>query len=163
MNYEDLYQSLQPQEKSVKDSLASLQKLFKAVCRETESGDIKSLARDINAMAEAASAVSSSLEEMKTTTGEFDTKAYFENGDFARQMLDLCQEKNVDVQGTFPVYEMFPYRVRLDVENQDLYLDRKKVQCVRPQSFVDTVRAGQEKLNKAPFNALTFASELADA
>ena len=78
-------------------------------------------------------------------------------------MLGACQEKGVDVRGEFPVYEMFPYRVRLDVENQDIYLDRKKVQCVRPQKFVETVKSGQEKLNKASFNALTFVSELADA
>lgn len=58
---------------------------------------------------------------------------------------------------------MFPYRVRLDAENQDLYMDRKKVQCMRPASFVETVRKGQEKLNKAGFNAASFSSELSDA
>lgn len=58
---------------------------------------------------------------------------------------------------------MFPYRVKLDTENQDIYLDRKKVQCLHPRVFVDMVRKGQEKLNKAPFNALVFASELSEA
>ena len=111
MNYENLYQTLQPQEKSVKDSLASLQKLFKAASRETESGDIKSLTRDIGSMAEAALALSSALEDIKDNLGSFDTKTYFESGDFAAQMLEACQEK----------------------------------------------------LNKAPFNALTFAGELSDA
>lgn len=163
MNYEDLYQSIQPDQKSVKDSLASLQKLFKAVSREEESGDIKSLVRDLESMKEAAAVLAGSLEGLKSTVADFDTKAYFENGDFADQMLENCREKGVDVRGEFPVYEMFPYRVKLDVENQDLYLDRKKVQCMRPQSFVDTVKAGQEKLNKASFNALTFVNELSDA
>lgn len=163
MNYESLYQTLQPQEKSVKESLASLQKLYKAISRETESGDIKSLARDLNAMAETASALSSSLDALKESVNDFDTGAYFESGEFAEQMLAACAEKGVDVRGDFPVYEMFPYRVRLDIENQDIYLDRKKVQCMRPRSFIDTVRAGQEKLNRASFNALTFVSELADA
>lgn len=161
MNYENLYENLQPQKKNIKDNLAVLQKLFKAVLKETESGDIKSLSRDINAMAEAASLVSSFLEEMKSTIENFDTKAYFESGDFAEQMLSLCKEKGVDVRGDFPVYEMFPYRVKLDTENQDLYLDRKKIQCMRPQSFVDLVQSSQERLNKAPFNALTFVNELA--
>lgn len=163
MNYEDLYQTLQPHEKSVKDSLVSLQKLFKAVCRETENGDLKSLTRDLNAMSEAAAAVSASLKEIGSVTEGFDAKAYFENGEFAEQMLAACEEKGVDVRGESPIYEMFPYRVRLDTENQDIWLDRKKVQCMRPRSFVETVRGGQEKLNKAPFNALTFVSELSDA
>lgn len=163
MNYENFYLSMQPQEKSVKDGLASLQKLFKAISRETESGDIKSLTRDLNAMAEAAAFVSAALDGMKDTVSGFDTRAYFESGEFAEQMLSVCREKGVDVRGDFPVYEMFPYRVKLDTENQDIYLDRKKVQCMRPQSFVDTVRNGQEKLNKAPFKAAVFVNELADA
>ena len=71
MNYENLYQTLQPQEKSVKDSLASLQKLFKAASRETESGDIKSLTRDIGSMAEAALALSSALEDIKDNENLF--------------------------------------------------------------------------------------------
>lgn len=162
MNYEELYQNLQPEQKSVKDSIASLQKLYKAICRETEGGDLKSLLRDLHSMKETAGLLAQSLADLEDTASGFDSKAYFENGDFAQQMLAACQEKNVDVRGEFPVYEMFPYRVRLDAENQDVYLDRKKVQCMRPLSFVDSVKRGQEKLNKASFNALTFVNELAD-
>lgn len=163
MNYEDLYLALQPQEKSVKDNLAALQKLFKALGRETENGDVKSLTRDINTMAETAAALSSLLEEIKDTVSSFDTTSYFESGDFAEQMLAACQEEHVDVRGDSPIYEMFPYRVKLDMENQDIYLDRKKVQCMRPRSFVELVKNGQAKLNKASFHAQTFASELSDA
>lgn len=163
MDYEEFYQELQPQEKSVKDGIASLQKLFKAVSRETAGGDIKSLSRDLENMLRAVSVVSGSLEAMKEAAERFDAKGYFESGDFASQMLDACAQKGVDVRGGSQVYEMFPYRVRLDIEGQDVYLDRKKVQCMRPQSFVDIVKSGQEKLNRAPFNALAFASELGEA
>ncbi len=163
MDYENLYETLQPLETSLKNNLASLQKLFKAATRESAGGDIKSLARDLNTMAETASALSSALEAMKASVDGFDTRAYFESGDFAAQMLQCCQEKGVDVRGSSPVYEMFPYKVKLDMENQDLYLDRKKVQCIRPRSFVQTVRDSQEKLNRASFNAAAFAAELGDA
>ena len=163
MNYENFYDDLQPLQKSTKDSLASLQKFFKAVGKDTESGDVKSLARDLDSMAQAAAALTSFLDSMRETVNGFDTKSYFESGEFASQMLEQCQEKGVDVQGESPIYEMFPYRVRIDAENQDLYLDRKKVQCMRPRSFVELVHAGQEKLNKAPFKPEIFASELADA
>ena len=163
MNYETLYEALKPQEKSLKDNIASLQKLFKAAGRETESGDLKSLSRDIKSMSEAAKAISSILSDIETSVDGFDAKTYFENGDFAEQMLDVCREKGVDVRGDFPVYEMFPYRVRLDAENQDVYLDRKKVQCMRPQSLIDIVKTGQEKLNKASFNPQLFLGELSEA
>ena len=163
MNYEDFYQDLQPQQKNVKDGLASLQKLFKAVSRELEGGDVKNLAKDLAAMAQTVAAVSESVDAMKTAADGFDARGYFESGEYAEQMLAACAEKGVDVRGEFPVYEMFPYRVRLDAENQDVYMDRRKVQCMRPGSFVEIVRSGQEKLNKASFNAVAFASELADA
>lgn len=163
MNYEDFYDDLQPQQKNVKDGIASLQRLFKAVSREVEGGDVKNLAKDLETMAQAASAVSEAIDAMKAAADGFDAKEYFESGEFAEQMLAACADKGVDVRGEFPVYEMFPYRVKLDTENQDLYLDRKKVQCMRPGSFVDMVKNGQEKLNKASFNAAAFAGELADA
>lgn len=163
MNYENLYQDLQSNEKTVKDNLVSLQKLFKAIHREAEGGDMRSLARDLTAMEESAASILASVNGMKKSMDGFDTKGYLENGEFAEQMLAACQENGVDVRGDFPVYEMFPYRVRLDTENQDIYLDRKKVQCMRPQSLVHAIKSGQEKLQRAPFNAFAFVNELSDA
>lgn len=163
MNYEDFYQDMQPQEKSIKDGIASLQRISRTVHKELEAGDIKSIAKDLSSMIETTAALSSALKDAADTVENFDTAAYFASGDFADQILDICKEKGVDVRGDFPVYEMFPYRIKLDLENQDVYLDRKKVQCMRPASFIDTVKKGQEKLNKVSFNALTFAGELASA
>ena len=163
MNYEELYSAMQPQEKALKDSLAGVQKLFKAISREMENGDIKSLTRDLNSIAEAAGTLTAVVADMKDAVSGFDTQAYFESGDFAEQMIGACKDAGVDVRGEFPVYEMFPYKVKLDTENQDIYLDRKKVQCVRPLKFVETVKKGQEKLNNASFRALSFVSELSDA
>lgn len=39
MDYEELYQDLQQYEKTLKDGITSLQKLFKAVGRETDGGE----------------------------------------------------------------------------------------------------------------------------
>lgn len=133
MNYEDFYQELQPHEKNVKDDLASPQKLFKSVNREMAGGDIKNLSKDLDAKTKAVADVSEVVNTLKASTYNFDAKNYFESGEFAEQMLAACEEKGVDVRGEFPVYEMFPYRIKLDLENQDLYMDRKKVQCMRPK------------------------------
>lgn len=163
MDYEILYQGYQALEKELKDRMSSVQKLYKAVGKEMDGGDIKTFLRDICIMQEAAGEQVRILDEMKAAVDGFDSRAYFEGGDFADQMLLACEENGVDVKGEYPVYEMFPYKVKIDTENQDLYLDRKKVQCMRPKSFVKTVKAGQAKMLKASFNALTFANELADA
>lgn len=163
MNYEELYSEYQILEKEMKDKINTVQKLHKAVAKEMESGDLKSFRRDIALLETAVAEESRILSSMKELEAGFDSREYFEAGEFAAQMLESCEELGVDVKGEFPVYEMFPYKVKIDAENQDLYLDRKKVQCMRPQSFAKQVKAGQDKLLKANFNALTFANELADA
>ncbi len=163
MNYEELYTALQPQEKALKDALSSLQKLSRAIGKETESGDLKSMLKDLSTMEETAANVSAVISEVKETVSGFDTETYFRDGDFAEQMIACCEKEGIDVKGSFPVYEMFPYRVKLDLGTQDVYLDRKRIQCVRPQSFVDLVKQGQEKLNRASFNPQKFAGELAKA
>lgn len=162
MNYEEFYSKYQDLEKEMKDKINAVQKFYKAIVKETESGDLKSFRRDIALLEAAAAEETRILNDMKSLEAAFDSRVYFEDGEFAVQMLSVCEELGVDVKGDFPVYEMFPYKVKIDADNQDLYLDRKKVQCMRPASFAKQVKAGQDKLMKAPFNALTFANELAD-
>lgn len=163
MNYEELYEAYQVLEKEMKDKINAVQKYYKAIAKEMEGGDLKSFRRDITLLEAAAAEESRILKDMEKLEAAFDSREYFEDGEYAAQMLTACEELGVDVQGEFPVYEMFPYKVKIDTENQDLYLDRKKVQCMRPQSFAKQVKAGQDKLMKATFNALAFANELADA
>lgn len=163
MNYEELYQTLQGMEKELKDKAATASRLLKAMTRDTETGDLRALSKDIQALAGATAAQSDTLERIRASIDGFDCRSYMESGEYASQMLAFCGERGVDVRGDFPVYEMFPYRVKFDTENQDIYLDRKKIHCMRPASFVNTVKAGQERLTRAPFNAAAFAAELADA
>ena len=162
MNYEELYSEYQVLEKEMKDKINGVQKLHKMIAKEMENGDLKSFRRDIALLESAVAEEARVLSAMKELEAGFNSREYFGDGEFAAQMLEACGELGVDVKGEFPVYEMFPYRVKIDAENQDLYLDRKKVQCMRPKSFARQVKAGQDKLMKASFNALTFAHELAD-
>lgn len=163
MNYEELFSGMQAQEKTLKEKLSQMQKLSKSISKEMASGDLKSLTKDMNALIEANRQQAATLQELLDSVEKVDSKAYFESGEFAEQMLAYCREISVDVQGEYPVYEMFPYRVRFDTENQDIYLDRKKVQCMRPKSFVELVKVSQDKLRKASFNDQLFLNELAEA
>lgn len=163
MNYEELYSVLQGLEKDLKDKQAAGQKYYKNTLKDTESGDIKSLAKDLDSLLSAISEQQRIAESIKQNVEGFDVKAYFKDGDFAGQLLESCAEKSIDVKGDYPVYEMFPYKVRIDEEGQDVYLDKKRIQCVRPSELAKQVKAGQEKLMKASFNAQGFLNELADA
>jgi len=163
MDYEVVLQEYKVLEKSLKEKTSIVSKVQKALAKEMEKGDLRSFSKDILTIQDTSVNISQILKEMQELIDGFDTKSYFENGSFAQQMLSLCEENQVDVIGDFPNYEMFPYKVRFDVENQDLYMDRKKVSCMRPMNFVQKVKLGREKLVKVSFNASKFASELANA
>ena len=163
MNYENVRDALLPLEKNLLDSLKQAQKFQKQIAKDTDSGDLKDLLKSLNLLEEAIASQKEVLESLRTEAEGFDSAEYFAGGDFTAQLLDACRELNVDVHGDAPVFEMFPYRVRIDAENQELYLDRKKVQCMRPVYFAQTVQTGIAKLNSVRFNADAFAQELADA
>lgn len=161
MDYEVLLQEYQILEKALKDKNSQLVRLQRALAKEMVQGDLTGFMKDVQAIQNTNTEITQILLDMETLIADFDTTAYFESGSFAQQMLEICEENGVDIVGDFPTYEIFPYKVRIDVENQDIYIDRKKVSCVRPQSFVERVKQGREKLMKASFNAGRFAEELA--
>ncbi len=91
MNYEELYVSLQEKEKTLKEKLSAMQRLNKNLMKETENGDLKGFTKDISTMMEINLLQASVLQELKETVEAFDAKAYFENGDFAKQMPGILQ------------------------------------------------------------------------
>lgn len=163
MNYEELYDSLQNLEKSLKDRQAAALKQFKNAVKNTESGDIKNLSKNLEQLSSVLAEQQDIVKGLKQHVDGFDTKSYFENGDFASQLLDACVEKGIDVKGEYPSYEMFPYKVKIDAENQDVYVDKKRIPCARPSELAKQIKTGQDKLNNASFNTQNFLNELADA
>ncbi|MEA1962556.1 MAG: hypothetical protein U9N81_15045 [Bacillota bacterium] len=162
-DYEELFKQVLLSEKDLKDKIRNLQKLFKSLSKDLDKGDLKSWTQDIAAMRSLLQEQESLLTSMQGQVDDFGVRSYVENGDFAEQMLDYCQSLGVDVKGDFPNYEMFPFRVKVDTENLDLYLDRKRVQCLRPQAFVQKVKTNRDKLLRVSFDPRVFIKELAAA
>jgi len=103
------------------------------------------------------------LQDLKELALSFNAREYMQSGDFAKQMLSYCESMGVNVRGDFPAYEIFPYKVKVDPDNQDIYIDRKKLPCARPQYLVSDIKKNREKLMKVSFNANTFLNEIAEA
>lgn len=163
MDYEVFYQSILGTEKNLREKLAYAQRCFKNITKDSAQGDIKKLARDIADMQVLLSDLTSLFENLQSEVEGFDPKMYFETGDFVRQMVEHCKKYDVDIKGEAPLYEMFPFKVRIDYENQDLYINRKKSSCVRPLYFVQEMKKHVEKYTKASFNLERFIQELAAA
>lgn len=162
-DYEELLKQVLPSERDLKDKISNLQKLFKRLSKDLDKGDLKSWTRDIGAMRSLLQEQEALLVSMQGQVDDFGIRAYVENGDFAEQVLGYCESLEVDVKGDFPTYEMFPFRVKVDVENLDLYLDRKRVQCLRPLVFVQEVKTHRDKMLRVSFDPRVFIKELASA
>ena len=163
MDYEEFYSELQVKEKNVKDTIARQQNTFKSISRNAATGDLKSLSKDIAVMETLISEHMGCLRELKEVAESFDAREYMSSGDFAKQTLSYCESMEVDIKGDYPAYEMFPYKVKIDEDNQDIYIDRKKLPCARPQYLVSYIKLNREKLMKVKFNADVFLGEVVNA
>lgn len=163
MTYETLCEELNGLEKELTDTLKAAQKLMKNAEKATAIGDLKTIRAGAAALSQTAQKQAASIEALQSAIDGFDAREYFMSGDFAAQLLEACESRGINVKGSAPVFEMFPYRVRIDMEAQEVWLDRKKMTGIRPAALAETIRASREKLMSAAFNAEAFADELADA
>lgn len=166
LNYEELYNELQPVLKQLKDAASAAGRQQKAVTKGVDSGNLAEVKKNIEAMKETAAAFTESIARLSQLTEGFDTRAYFADGDFTRQLLDACEACGIDVVGERGNYEMFPFKVRIvgDEEHDgEVYINRKKLPSFRPSYVADSIHKDQVKLFKARFNEVSFMNEIADA
>lgn len=165
-NYEDFLDKQKPFNKSVKDSATAIVNAQKRVQKNVETGNLTEAKKQLNLLRDTIAQLSAQAEALQTEIESFDTQDYFVSGDFTRQLLESCKTKEIDVKGEKGVYEMFPYKIRINGDDErpgEIWMDRKKVQSCRPVYVAQTIKEGQTKLFAANFNVKTFMNELAEA
>ena len=163
LDYEQYLADAQICLKEVKDKTDAQSRAVKKLQMCLENGDVTALPKLFAVLREAAMEREGALERLESLAAGFNGQEYMASGDFAEQMLERCRELDVDVQGAFPVYEMFPCRVTINPDAQDVTVDRKRLACLRPMKLVGDIKKELDKLSKASFNASVFAKELAAA
>ncbi|MDR1322259.1 MAG: hypothetical protein LBK56_12700 [Gracilibacteraceae bacterium] len=163
MDYENLYASYAERNAVIKSRLAVFQNAWKRLAAKMEKGDLKNAGKDIAAMEEAHGALADATAAARETVSAFDYAEYMASGEFTRQFLACCETEGLDVRGEKQTYEIFPYRIRMDAENCDVFIDRRKAASFRPKKLASVVRKSRDKLFSAAFDPQRFASELAAA
>ena len=163
MNYETFYQETQLIEKGLKEKLVNAQKYFKNAARDNATGDLKALSKDLASLRGVLGDIDALAASLQEQADGFDVKKYLENGDFAKQMIQYCDQFSVDVKGEFPTYEMFPFKVKIDPASEEITVNRRRHLGVRPLSFVQGIRLRRDKYMKVAFNTNAFLNELAEA
>jgi hypothetical protein len=163
MDYEDLYAQYAEQAAAFKSRLKGLQITWTRLAAKMENGDLKSTAKDFAALEDVYSALAGITANMREKANGFDYAAYMSSGDFARQFSSCCAAEGLDIRLENQTYEIFPYRIRVDAENSDVLIDRRKAASLRPKKLASIIRKNREKLFAAAFDPRRFASELAAA
>ena len=165
MNYEDFLSEYQSCEKALGDAAKLVMKLQKAMAKETAMGDIKGARKDLESLRNASESLKGAIEAAGEALSSFDLQHYIESGDYASQLVDAVRAKDVDIAGESPVWEVFPFRVRLDAESQEVYVNKKKLPSFRPSWLADKLADDLEKVRKSSgsFNAVSYANELENA
>ena len=163
MDYEQYFSEAQTYAKALKEKTNAQSKAVNKIQKCIEDGDINALPKLFATIRDASSGLDESLKSLESLTSDFDGREYMSNGDFSEQMIECCEQLNVDVQGSFPTYEMFPCRVTVNPETQDVTVDKKRMQCLRPLKLIGDIKKELDKLSKAQFNAQRFAKELSAA
>jgi hypothetical protein len=163
MIYEEFLEEFRVLEKTMKDSITKLIGIEKKLSKDIESGDVKAAEKDISLIEAVTQAYLKAKEEVGVKLSSFDYKEYFLTGAFTEEMLSALRDKALDVVGEYPSFEVFPTKIRLDAENQEVVLGKKKVSTMRPERVAVETRALVDKLESASFNALSFAQDLENA
>ena len=166
MDYEELYASLTAASKEVQDCLRVADESLKKAQHGAGTGNLAELSKALEQLSQAAQQMTARAANVQEEVAAFDTKEYFQSGEFARQMVAACRAKGIDVKGEKGIYEMFPFKVRVigDADHaQEVNVNRRRLPTFRPSYVATYIAREQARLNKEKFNLSGFMNELAEA
>jgi hypothetical protein len=161
MNYEEFYEAYSEIAKRLREQIATHQKLLRRINTGVEKGDLKAAARELPAANAVAADCVRSIASVTEQIESADMRAYLESGDFARQLMAFCEERHIDIKGEGNAYEMFPYRLKIDPQSEELLVNKRKAVGLRPLAIVNDLEKKRDKLLAASFNPSQYATELA--
>jgi hypothetical protein len=163
VNYESIYDEFIELAETLKSQLSNQQKLLKRINKSMSVGDIRNTGKDITAFIPSAGDTVRTIEAIRALAEGIDISAYLESGEFAEQLIKECNDRDVDIVGEDRSYEIFPYRLRINPQDEEVLINGKKSPGIRPAAVADVLEKGRAKLLSASFNAERFAAELASA
>ena len=164
MNYENLYVELTAASKQLDNSIKTAARASKLISKDKESGDLKDIDKAVRAMEDALNAQKEALDSLQNSLESFDRSEYVAGGEFEKQLVKECRNAGIDVRKSGDmVYEMFPNRVVINADTQDVMIDKKRVSSLRPKAVAETIHMAQDRMQKASFNAERFLGELLNA
>ncbi|MEW6448591.1 MAG: hypothetical protein AB1426_10970 [Bacillota bacterium] len=125
-------------------------------------GDLEQAERTLGWLETAVAKQLENLARLKEKLPTYDVTAYLA-GEFDADFLAACRGLELQVTGTFPAYEVFPFHVRVYPERRTIEVNERVVRCLRPKVLAAYLKAQKNNLYKEAFNPTRFLDILANA
>jgi len=97
---------------------------------------------------------------LKEKLPTYDVTSYLKE-EFHVGFLAACREQDLPVTGTFPAYEVFPFKVRVRPEHRVIEVNDRQVRLLRPRALAAYLKAAKNRLYREKFNPVAFLDALA--
>lgn len=130
--------------------------------RALRNGDLEQVHRAIGWLEAALAKQQETLLSLKEKLPAFDVAAYLRE-EFEAGFLAACQTQGLKVTGSFPAYDVFPFRVRVYPERSTVEVNERVLRLLRPRALAGYLKAARDRLYRENFNAARFIDALARA
>lgn len=119
------------------------------------TGDIQAAESYIHQVKEVVGPLTQSAERLGQQIRNFDQMEYL-HSTFPTEFHEACKKEDIYLEGTFPRYEVFPFRVEVIPDKNLVLVNETKVRSLRPSVLAKAIKKEKETLEKAPFNVQNF-------
>ena len=120
-----------------------------------QTGNMDGIVTAVTQVTEVNQLIAQSAADIKRKLDNFDLPSYMQNN-FQKDLYTTCQKEGVNIQGTFPRYEVFPFYVEINTIEKYALINGKKIKSMRPSTLSKTIKVEKDFLEKASFNADSF-------
>lgn len=100
------------------------------------------------------------LAQLREKLPAYDVVAYLREG-FDGEFLAACRDQGLKVSGSFPAYEVFPFKVRVHPERRLIEVNERVVRLLRPKVLAAYLKEQKKRLYRENFNPIRFLDALA--
>lgn len=128
--------------------------------RALREGNLEQAERAIGFLEAACGKQQETLARLKEKLPSFDVPAYLRQ-EFEAEFLSACRSQDLPVTGSFPGYEVFPFRIRVQPEKRFVEVNERVVRLLRPRVLAAYLKEQKNRLYKENFDPVRFLDALA--
>ncbi len=154
----ELLDSIKGLEDTHKNLTAALQRFRTG----TGDGNLELMQQALSRYSELLDKQAAFTADLLKSTPAFDIKSYLEES-FHPEFMAALEEEGLAVEADFPVYEVFPFVVKVLPDKGAVQLDDKTVRWLRPGTLAQYLKKMIKRINAGSFDGKRFIQSLARA